>query len=247
MQLSEHTIKAIEDHANASFPEEMCGLIINGEFFPCKNIHEDPTNHFRICPEDQTKAELHGDIQAVIHSHPWNGRRRVVKPESPSNKDMLEWLVDPSIAWGILATTGEGCTALTWLDDNDIQPLLGRRFIHGVHDCYALARDYYRTEHGILIPNFARKQLWWKETDDLFNTLFDKSGFYEIDGKDLKPGDGILMQHYANVMNHCAIYLGDGMILHQLMTTDFISCREPLQKYATSIAKYVRHKQLNQE
>ena len=59
-----------EQDACARYPEEACGLVVSGNYFPCRNIASNPTENFVLNPVDYAKAMLSGSIEAVVHSHP---------------------------------------------------------------------------------------------------------------------------------------------------------------------------------
>ncbi|QDP66372.1 MAG: putative tail tip assembly protein K [Prokaryotic dsDNA virus sp.] len=62
-----------EWHANKTLPNECCGLVVNGSYWPCRNIADNPTEAFAINPYDYAMAMNSGNIQAVVHSHPKGG------------------------------------------------------------------------------------------------------------------------------------------------------------------------------
>ncbi|STH73539.1 putative tail fiber component K of prophage [Escherichia coli] len=39
-------------------------------YFPCVNISGEPEAYFRMSPEDWLRAEMQGEIVALVHSHP---------------------------------------------------------------------------------------------------------------------------------------------------------------------------------
>ena len=57
-------------HAVRECPKESCGLIVNGNYWPCVNIAKDPTADFAIDPRAYLGAQMSGVIEAVVHSHP---------------------------------------------------------------------------------------------------------------------------------------------------------------------------------
>ena len=64
-----------EDHAKQEAPKEACGLVYIGKdgqqrYLPCRNLCENPEDHFILDPRDYLKASLLGKIVAVVHSHP---------------------------------------------------------------------------------------------------------------------------------------------------------------------------------
>jgi cell wall-associated NlpC family hydrolase len=121
---------------------------------------------------------------------------------------------------------------------------VGRRFHHGTLDCFTLIRDYYATEHGIEIPNFAREDNWWNNGQNLYRDNFQRAGFRELtDAEDVQVGDVFLMTIRSPVENHAAVYIGDGMILHHFWGR--LSSRDPYLGYwreNTTVA--LRHKDL---
>ena len=57
-------------HAEQEYPKESSGLVVNGSYFPCRNIALHPESNFAINPVDYGRAMLAGAIEGVVHSHP---------------------------------------------------------------------------------------------------------------------------------------------------------------------------------
>lgn len=57
-------------HAEQEHPKESAGLVVDGSYFPCRNIAPDPKANFVINPVDYARAMFAGTIEAVVHSHP---------------------------------------------------------------------------------------------------------------------------------------------------------------------------------
>jgi len=199
----------IIEHATLELPRECCGLVIirKGKqvYFPCKNLAVGSDN-FILCPEDYARADEEGDIVAVIHSHPNMSAK-------PSQADLvaceasgLPWFIVglPDQIWEYIEPFGY------------VAPLVGRKWSHGVLDCYAIIRDYYKMERGIELLNFDRSDEWWNRGENLYLENFGKAGFREITQDELDESDVILMRINSPVPNHGAIYLGDGVILHHV-------------------------------
>ncbi len=76
-------IDTIHRHAGAEYPRGSCGLIVirkgREKYLPCQNAAHG-TEHFIISAQDYAKAEEHGEIVAVVHSHP-------DAPATPSEAD----------------------------------------------------------------------------------------------------------------------------------------------------------------
>lgn len=57
-------------HAEQERPNESAGLVVNGTYFPCRNIADKPKTTFVLEPVDYARAMYFGTIEAVVHSHP---------------------------------------------------------------------------------------------------------------------------------------------------------------------------------
>lgn len=194
-------------HALRDMPRESCGLLIVRKgrqvYRPCRNIAEG-TDQFTINPDDYEAAEAEGEVIAVVHSHP-------NIPPDPSQADRvgceasgLEWHIVnvPTGAWYSFRPTGY------------VAPLVGRVFSHGVLDCYAIIRDWYKQERGVDLLNFDRRDGWWHRGQNLYLDNFGKAGFERVE--DLHDGAVLLMQVGSPVPNHAAVYIGNDMILHHV-------------------------------
>jgi proteasome lid subunit RPN8/RPN11 len=221
--MNEQTKNAIANHALAEYPRECCGLIVlRGDaeiYVPCRNMAATPTEQFAMAPEDYAHAEDCGAVVAVVHSHPGAPARPSVADRAMCEQSGVErWVIvslgvqaDGAIAiddWHEFGPSGYGA------------PLIGRQFAHGVHDCYALIRDWYRLERGVGLTDFDRVDGWWDDgASNLYLDNFAAAGFVDA-GQDAEPqvGDVLLMQIRSKngVPNHAGIYLGDSVFLHHM-------------------------------
>lgn len=224
---------AIMEHALETPSRECCGLITvqRGRlvYQRCRNIASSD-QEFEIHPEDFIEAEAIG-IAAVVHSHLHGS------PE-PSMADLVG-CERSGVPWVIVAVqTG----ATKCIEPAGYKaPLIGRPFVHGILDCFSLARDYYAGQ-GIAVLDFDREIDWWEKNQDMLTPEnFAKAGFSVVTDGSLKAGDGIIMQNGKTpVPNHVGIYLGDGIILHHC--GDRLSCRQPYGGYWAKVTRYVvRH------
>ncbi|MFM0224174.1 C40 family peptidase [Paraburkholderia dipogonis] len=233
-------------HAEGEAPRECCGLIVTRVdppllmYIACTNLARE-TEHFIIDPKDYARAEDTGKVVAIVHSHPF------IPPE-PSLADLtgiertgLPWLIvnHPLGTWSVNHPRGF------------VAPLLGRPFVHGVHDCYALVRDYY-AERGIVLNDYPRSYGWWDDAGgaDLYRDNFATEGFAVVldhapltfdDFTAIRPDDLILMRIRAQHDNHMAVYLGDGVILHHMI--GHASRREAYQEfYQRRTVAVLRHR-----
>lgn len=222
MILEESVKSHIIQHAAAQDPRECCGLVIihkgKQQYYPCNNLGVG-TDNFVLDPEDYAKADERGEIIAVIHSHPNMSAK-------PSQADLvaceasgLPWFIlgTPSLIWEYLEPSGY------------VAPLVGRKWSHGVLDCYAIIRDWYKQERNIDLPDFERSDEWWKNGQNLYLDNILQVGFKPIKQDQLQEGDVILMAIGSSVPNHGALYLGDGIILHHIQNR--LSTREVFGGY----------------
>ncbi|MDH7896488.1 C40 family peptidase, partial [Escherichia coli] len=93
--------------------------------------------------------------------------------------------------------------------------LTGRRFEHGVTDCYTLFRDAYHLA-GTEMPDFHREDDWWRNGQNLYLDNMAVTGFYRVPLSSAQAGDILLCCFGASVPNHAAIYCGNGELLHHL-------------------------------
>ncbi|WLS80954.1 C40 family peptidase [Erwinia pyri] len=196
----------------ATSPDEVCGLIIDDHrLYRCCNIHPTPSTNFRISDEDWLAAEAEGEITAVFHSHP-SGYHFL----SAADRRMQ---ILTGLPW--------------WLACDDVlhkyRPvphLNGRKFEHGVMDCYTLMRDAYHL-CGIELPDFERTNGWWLRGENLYLKNLEANGFRQIHMQDAQPGDVLIRQPFSGADPcHSMILLADNMVIHH-DCAGHISRREP--------------------
>jgi proteasome lid subunit RPN8/RPN11 len=227
-------IERAKQHASDMFPQESCGFVVNNHYLPCENIASEPENDFVISPINYMSAKAQGEIQGVIHSHT-NGN------DGPSSEDM-EKQAEIGVPWGIIvAKSADRVEDPFWFGDQVPRlPLIGRPFRPGVTDCYALARDWFLMEKGIYVPDMPRDDRWWLKGGNLFS-LFKQVGFREIH-KAEKIGDVMIGKIIGPVPNHCAVYLGGGLILHHL--SNRLSRHDIAAPWMKFVVRCLRHEEL---
>ena len=221
-------------HAKETHPVESVGLIhiVKGKnrYFKCKNIAETPDEYFVLDPEDYLKAEKKGEVIAVIHSHPTTN-------PTPSSADVvaceasgLPWFIVNPITeeWGEYSPKGYEL------------PYVGRKFSHGLIDCYSLVRDFYKREFGLQLNDYNRRDQWWEKGLNMYLDNFAKEGFKEIELSEVSYGDLFLMHLESPVPNHAAIYLNEGIVLHHVQGR--LSSRDVYGGYYQKVtAKVLKH------
>ncbi|MFP2768023.1 Mov34/MPN/PAD-1 family protein [Oceanisphaera sp. KMM 10153] len=228
----------ITAEALAGYPLECVWLITVSDCRQVANVADEPEKTFRIAKRDLLKAQKEG-LLAVVHSHP-------NYPDCPSEADM-RGQINTGVPWGIIATDGTGCTPIAWWGKGvDVPPLVGRGFRHGITDCYALIRDYYRTERGVTLPEYPRNWEWWLNGDDLYGEGFRSAGFVPIDARQAQPGDVWIAQVRSPVPNHGGVLLERGLALHHPCASNPVdptrlSVREPIARWLPHIALWLRY------
>jgi proteasome lid subunit RPN8/RPN11 len=238
MDLTASLTTAIQAHALATYPEEACGVIKDGQYVRCRNVAAAPRLSFRIAA--RRLASLM-PVEAIVHSHP-DG------PDSPTADDMRQQIAT-AVPWIIVSTDGRNCTEpFIFGDGGPVPPLVGRGFRHGVTDCYALIRDAFRIERTILLPEFPREWEWWLQDGDLYRDGFAEAGFRRLkENESPQPWDVFLAQTpRSSVPNHGGIYVGDGLILHHLtarhpVDPTRLSAREPGSRWQAHVTHWLRY------
>lgn len=210
-------IREMIEHAKEEFPLESCGVIVDGKYCPEKNVHENPTKSFRLSREAWTYSTYPGEakLEGIVHSHP-NG------PEYPSSNDMVSQIAS-AVPWCIVpvyARSDDSNETIEgepfWFGDQLLAPpLLGRKFRHGVTDCYSLIRDWYKLNRGIDLNEIPRDWNWWDKGQNLYMIGFPKAGFEEVAvNNNPAVGDVALVAIGSSTINHAGVYIGHEKIMH---------------------------------
>ncbi len=211
-------------HAKDQDPKESCGLLIEikgkEKYYPCKNLSNWSNQCFIIDPIDYAKAEDTGKILAVIHSHP------TTQPIA-SQADMIS-CEDTNLPWHIVNPKTE---QWGYYEPSGYKPpLIGRHWVWGVTDCWALVRDWYKETKGIILRDWERP-ITPEEfiADPMFERCAWRTGFRQLRPEEkLENGDLLFMSILTSGLNHVAIFI-DGDVLHHL--ADRISCKEPYNEW----------------
>ena len=230
--LASDVYAAASAHAIEAYPQEACGAVVSGAYVRLRNVANDPAVYFAIDPNELHDAVADGVLEWIIHSHP-NG------PAHPTEMDMRHQAQD-DVPWAIIPTDGKACMpAVCFGDSLPIPDLIGRPFVHGVTDCYALIRDWYQVERGVRLPNFPRDDEWWNSDGNLYLDGFQEAGFRRITRDEAQPGDVFLAQIRSPVPNHGGILLDHGLALHHLANR--LSRREPIGPWLGYVTYWLRH------
>lgn len=228
--------KQIEQHALSEFPKECCGVVLKGNKYQrLNNVHSDPENAAMLSDADTLMFLLSKKALAFVHSH--------TKGDAwPTAQDMHNQLVH-GVPYGIVTVHPDRKVEKPfWFGDTvPVQEFIGREFKHGVADCYALFRDWYKKEFAIRLGMYPRDHLWWEHKQNLFSDFYRKEGFEDVSLTDLQVGDGLLFAIGPHrVMNHIGIYVGNGLMMHHLFNR--LSRIDPVETWSKFLIKAIRHR-----
>lgn len=242
----------IQVAAISAYPGEACGLVISTgknkfEVVECKNVADDKRNYFVMDAEDQIKAEELGDIVGVWHNH-------VERPADASEADKAGCEAT-GVPWFITALYRGELEEPNWsfsetkviTPSGFAMPYLERPYVFGVFDCWLLVRDYLKREFNVELDVLPELHIprWWESNVDILGDNYKSQGLVRLEeGTEPQNGDVFFMQFGAGVPNHCAVYIGDDMILHHQQ--DRLSCRSIYGggHYFKHTTHHMRHKDL---
>ncbi len=100
--MSDFRLDAIR-HAQAVMPQESVGLVVDGKYWPCRNVADNPKQDFVLNPWDYAQAMMSGTIEAVVHSHP-EGTPPSLLDRKACSQTKLTWYVYsvPDDSWSTL-------------------------------------------------------------------------------------------------------------------------------------------------
>lgn len=211
------------------YPNEVVAVILDSGMKVLPNLSNTPMESFTVDIPD----EYYDTLKGIIHSHP-DGNIK------PSKEDYATFLT-LGVPSGIVTCTADSCSISYWQSEELLsKSLLGRPFIHAYYDCYSLIRAFYYQEYNITLLDHAREDDWWVAGENMYNELFEKTGFHTLLPTDeLRRGDIIFMSINSSVTNHAAIYLEEDSILHHLYGR--LSRVDKLSVWGKMIDKVVRY------
>ncbi len=203
--------------------EAIVAIWPDGSWKQCENAHPEPTTAFTLTHEDN--ALLLGKRPALfLHSHPNCAQNP--HGREPSDRDTEQQLAT-GWTWGIVPVYGNlsGVYDIgrpeVWGPEKPTEPLLGRSYLWGIRDCWTLCEDFYAASGRILDPIPRVREPGAHHVHararDPFRYWPPRLGFAPIDREDRQPGDLAIMFWNSPIANHCAVYLGEGKYLHQLI------------------------------
>lgn len=222
--MSADLYSAMQLAAVKSYPDEACGLLVNTkankyELVLCRNVATDPENFFVMDADDQINAEKQGDVVGVWHSHTDQTNEASEADKAGCEASELSWFIinvtknyDPNIEADFLVS-----------DVNVISPsgfempYEGRPYAFGVFDCWMLCRDYLKREFGVHVDACPLLHIpnWWDGDVDILGDNYEGQRLVKLPhGTEPQRGDLFFMKMGAKMPDHCAVYIGDNLILH---------------------------------
>lgn len=201
-------------HAREVWPEPACGAVVGSEaspdYLPFTDAEDCSRDAFHLASEALRRFEERwGDVRGIVISHPSDHAAGGPDPLlfTPSAAQMAAQ-ISLGMPFGVVVASREASYRPWWFGDQCPVPgIVGRPFRHGVTDCYSLVRDWFRTERGIVLPDFPRDWNWWLKGDDLYRESFLAAGGRPIEMEEARPGDVILLRVRSDVPNHAVVLL----------------------------------------
>jgi len=224
----------LRKHATEAAPDEACGLVVargkKVRIIRARNLAEEPQKHFDLDTDAWLEVQAHEEVIGIYHSHPHGSAK-------PSEAD-LSACEASGLPWHIVGSGGD----YQLVNPSGYRaPYARRPYVYGVHDCYSLARDWFLWECGIALPDYRRHQ---DRKQNRFLERYEESGFARLVDAPAQRGDLMLVQVDSPVPNHCAVYLGDGTVLHHVEGR--LSTRDPWGGYwVKHCCTHLRHNSLS--
>jgi proteasome lid subunit RPN8/RPN11 len=222
----------LQQLAASAKPAEACGLIsVNDDIVSLLNAAADPTRDFDVGPLHVLAAGF-PCFRAIWHTHP--------DDEPPSAPDIAGCSAT-AVPWIIAGPTK------LWVLHPRKLPYICRDFTYGSDDCWQLVSDWFAGEKGIFLPWFPRPpDRWWHESGPSpYLEAATAYGFAvrpiaEHGFADLKTGDVLLMKIAGLRVNHAAVYIGGGAILHHLYgcLSEIVQLDDRLQRLTLFVGRH---------
>jgi proteasome lid subunit RPN8/RPN11 len=206
-------VSDILQHAVEAYPNECCGLVVASgnrhRLVKARNLATSPQTTFDLDPDAWLEVSDGEDVVGIYHSHP----NHVAEP---SMADLAGCELS-GLPWHIVSYPNEDYRLV---EPSGFQtPYLGRPYVHGLLDCYAVVRDWFAREWNLTLTNYRRPDYWWEvDGQNLYMDNFGSEGFVRVsDEASHERGDVFLIQMHSKVANHAMVCLGDGTVLHHVM------------------------------
>jgi len=215
-------LKVAKQHARRKFPHRICGLIIDGSYRPVKNVAINTKTDYQF-PNGLIEDISPNRVDMIVASQ--TNKPYLVEAQEVAIQDKY------NRPFAFIALNKQTISEpVIWGAETPIPPIIGRRFIYGVTDCYTIVRDCFRLgkyelkKQGIdgwpyeptHLPVIPSNDGWWNEGEDYYVENFKALGFRQIDFSEARPGDGFLTKFNSDKYNHAALLISPTEIVHHL-------------------------------
>ncbi|MDH0357056.1 NlpC/P60 family protein [Morganella sp. GD04133] len=226
----------IIQHITDAAPDMICGVLSqddnNSGFKPCVNASPAPEQG-AIIDADFLRTLRHShEITHVICSVPDARSHDISDYQAMSDRDGLPYLL---VLW-------PSRQSLTIFPQTELD-YENRPYIYGQYDCYSLIRDYFLREKGIALNDYPREVYSLSSGKNIFEVQAPEEGFVKIEDTSLQAGDILVFNLPSTRLQHSAVYIGNGQMLHHLPPG--LSCREAYsEKWEKRTSSVWRHNNL---
>lgn len=225
-----------KEHVLDCYPQEACGILVEGVFTALENCHSDPVNFFSLSQKDSFLVASCDKDVILLHSH--TTETFTEDPRTPSLEDMMGQKMS-SCEWGIVHCDGENVSEVLYFGSPSKQQLLQRDYIHNVTDCFTLARDFYYQEYGEDLGSHPRPSDWQTWNCGYIEQTYSSLGFSVVPlGVKRERGDVVLLALGSVQANHIGVVTGEDSFIHHLHKRK--SCTDRLSKWDRQIVKTLR-------
>ncbi|GEM_PF-1711277 len=243
--ISESTVRDVSNygvpediiqHITDSAPDMICGVLSqdgnNSGFRPCVNASPAPEQGAIMDADFLRTLRQSHEITHVICSVPDALSHDVSDYQAMSDRDGLPYLL---VLW-------PGLRSLTIFPQTE-PDYENRPYIYGQYDCYSLIRDYLLREKGIALNDYPREVYFLGSGNNIFEVQAPEEGFVKIEDTSLQAGDILVFNLPSTRLQHSAVYIGNGQMLHHLPPG--LSCREAYsEKWEKRTSSVWRHNNL---
>lgn len=205
--------EAIRKYANENREEEVCGVFLLNDFdgvrvLNLKNYHEDKKNFFSIDPKIYLNLQKENKIIAIFHSHTDSSSE-----PSDYDKKMSFELGVPFYIYSLLNDDFFLYVPSTYQPE-----LMGRQYVEDLQNCTMFVKNYYEQNfnmncnyHGNFLEIDSKES-----ANKSISTTIIKSGFQEVNKKDLQKDDLILFKGFSlENYFHLGVFDGEVEFYHQ--------------------------------
>ncbi|QBX68330.1 NlpC/P60 family protein [Serratia quinivorans] len=199
----------IVQHIADSAPDMICGILSpddnNSGFKPCVNASPAPEQGAIIDADFLRTLRDSHEITHVICSVPDALSHDVADYQEMSDRDGLPYLL---VLWPSLQ-------CLNIFPQSELE-YENRPYIYGQYDCYSLIRDYLLREKGFVLNDYPREVYSIDSGKNIFEVQAPEEGFVRVEDASLQSGDILVFNLPSTRLQHAAVYIGNGQMLHHL-------------------------------